>query len=865
MEIKFDSNLDFQTDAVSSILNLFKGQKFHDDNLFIIPETSVAPNFLDISEKQILKNLQFIQQQNSLQVSKILDGVDFSIEMETGTGKTYVYIKTIFELNKNYGFKKFIIIVPSVAIREGVKKNLTITKEHFKKLYDNVQFSFNEYSSNKLNFIRQFSRTNKIEILILTLDSFNKEINIMNRPNEKFGSYSPVDMISQTRPILILDEPQNMESEKAKEALSRLNPLFVLRYSATHKNFYNLVYRLTPIDAYALKIVKRIEVASVIKEGDFNDAFIRCLEIKADRKDIKAKLEINKKFATGIKPIHIIVKSGDDLEKKTDSDEYRGYIITNIDARNSVLKFSNGESIKLGQERGGEKELLMKTQIEQTIEEHFQKTMVLKKFGIKVLSLFFIDRVDNYLKKNGVIRKFFVDSFNDLKSRPEYREFKDLDVNIVHSGYFSKMKSEKGMQDDKDAYELIMKSKERLLSFDEPVQFIFSHSALREGWDNPNVFNICTLNETHSIIKKRQEIGRGLRIPVNQEGIRVYEKDMGKNVQYNTLTVVANESYSDYVSKLQQEYVDEYGEGSAPPARNRHQKKDVCLKNNFATDKKFVELWKKISKKTQYTVKIDSSKFIKKCIEKINKMDFIQSRISISKVELEFNKQKEIETKFVGSDSKFIEKTYSVPDIVGIISRETKITRYTTISILEQTTNLELVYSDPQQYLDMVISIIDIELHDFLVNGIIYTPINDSFKIDMFATLKSYSDRIIPSSKSIYEEIVCDSDNEIKFAMDIKGMDDIKLILKLPGWFTVPTPIGDYNPDWAVVVECKDRFGKIKEMMFFVAETKGSLDSGSLRLNEQRKIDCARKHFKVIDVPYDVLMSASELRRKVCN
>jgi type III restriction enzyme len=865
MDIKFDSNLDFQTNAVSSIVNLFQGQKFHEDNLSIIPETSVVPNNLDISLEQILKNLQSVQRQNGLKISEELDGVDFSIEMETGTGKTYVYLRTIFELNKNYGFKKFIIIVPSIAIREGVKKNLEITKEHFKKLYGNVQVSFNEYTSKKLNFIRQFSRTNKIEIMIMTLASFDKESNIMNRSNEKFGGYTPADFVSQTKPILILDEPQNMESEKAKEALGKLNPSFVLRYSATHRNFYNLVYRLTPIDAFALKIVKRIEVSSIVKEGDFNGAFIRCLEIKAEKKGIKAKLEVNKKFASEIKPTTILVQSGDNLEKKTNSEEYHDYIITNIDARRNIVKFSNGESVKLGQDTGAEKESIMKTQIEQTIEEHFLKTMMLKQFGIKVLSLFFIDKVDNYLKENGIIRKFFVESFNDLKSRPDYEEFKDLDVDSVQSGYFSKMKSEKGMQDDKEAYDLIMKSKEKLLSFEEPVQFIFSHSALKEGWDSPNVFNICTLNETHSIIKKRQEIGRGLRIPVNQEGDRIYEKDMGENFQYNTLTVIANESYSDYVLKLQQEYVDEYGESSAPPTRNRHNKKDIRLKSNFETDKNFVELWKRISKKTQYNVQIDTPEFVKKCIGKINDMEFTQSKISISKVEIEFNKQKEIGTKFIGSDSKFIEKTYPVPDIVGMVSKETKLTRNTIIAILDKTTNLELVYSDPQQYLDLIISIINIELYDFLVNGIVYTSVNDSFKVDLFKTLKSYSDRIVSSEKSIYEEIVCDSDGEMRFANDMSDMDDVKLVLKLPSWFTIPTPIGEYNPDWAVVVECKDQHGKLKDNMFFVAETKGSLDSGSLRLNEQRKIDCARKHFEAIDVSYDVLVNASELRTKICD
>jgi type III restriction enzyme len=866
MKIKFNANLDYQTNAIESVVNLFHGQKIHEDNFSIMPETGVISNYLDTSKEKILKNLQYVQKQNELKISEKLDGMDFSIEMETGTGKTYVYLKTIFELNKKYGFKKFIIIVPSVAIREGVKKTLKDTKEHFKKQFENIEYSFNEYDSKKLNSIRQFSRTNKIEILILTLASFDKDSNIMNRVNEKFGDKSPGDYISETRPILILDEPQNMESELAKKALSKLNPMFVLRYSATHRNLYNLVYRLTPVDAYNLRIVKRIDVAAVVKEGDFNKAFIRCLEIKVERKGIKVKLEVSKKFSNEIKLTKMFFQSGDDLQKKTNSDEYQGYVITNIDARDNIVKFSNGESVNLGKEHGGEKETIMKIQIEQTIEEHFKKTMMLKKFGIKVLSLFFIDRVDNYVNKNGMIRKFFIESFNELKSKPEYQEFKDLDVDSVHSGYFSQgMKSEKGIRGDKEAYEKIMVDKEKLLIFEEPIQFIFSHSALREGWDNPNVFNICTLNQTQSIIKKRQEIGRGLRIPVNQEGDRIYEKEMKEGLQSNILTVIANESYSSYVSQLQQEYFDEYGEVSSPPIRNRYEKKSICLKKNFELDKNFIELWKKISKKTEYQVKIDSSKFIKNCIEKINKMNFIQPTIRIEKVELKFNKKEKLDSNFIGVDSKLIKKTYSVPNIVKIISKDTKITKKTIVSILDQTKNLKLVYLDPRQYLDLIILIITKELDNFLINGIKYTPINDSFKHNKFTELQTYSDLIILSEKSIYEKLVCDSDNEMKFANNINDMDDVKLIIKLPRWFTIPTPIGEYNPDWAILMECKDRFGKIKEKKYFVAETKGSLDAGSLRLNEQRKIDCGRKHFEAIGVFYDVFSDASELRKKICN
>lgn len=851
MELKFQRDLDFQLTAINSTIDLFQSQKFTQEDFIIIPENGIIPNVLNLTQKQVLENLNEIQQRNNISPIDKLDGMNFSVEMETGTGKTYVYLRTIFELNKNYGFKKFIIIIPSVAIREGVLKSLKITEKHFKEIYENISYSYYEYDSKKINLVRQFARGNKVEIMVMTLDSFNKDTNIMNQERDTLYGQKPIDLVSKTKPILILDEPQNMESEIAKQALANLDPLFTLRYSATHRNYYNLIYRLTPVDAYNKHLVKRIEVASVIKEGDFNTAFIKCTEIKADAKGIKAKLEVNKKVKNGFKVSQIIVNGGDDLQIKTQSDEYVGFIIAEINAKYNFVKFSNGVTINLGEEQGGDRTDLMKIQIEQTIEEHFRKYRILKKMGIKTLSLFFIDRVDNYLSKDGIIRKFFEESFNQLKK--QFDDFKDIDVKTVHSGYFSKMKNEKSMEQDKDTFDLIMRDKERLLSFDEPIQFIFSHSALREGWDNPNVFNICTLNQSISNIRKRQEIGRGMRLPVNQQGTRIID-------EYNVLTVIANENYAEFASKLQKEYEDEYGTGSAPKITNARNRTTLKLKKGYQLNPEFKELWKRVAKRTKYAIQIDTNDLIKQCISKINSEISIDSiKVKIETVALSLDREMKVVTTFKGYGHEFIDKNYSIPNIIEHISNETKLTRETVVNIITEIKNLDLIFKDPQEFVASATLIIKEKLADFLVNGIKYLEINDWYKMELFKDIETYQDMIIPVDHSIYDGIIWDSDVEKNFASTLNEMPNVKLFIKLPDWFVIETPIGEYNPDWAIVMDDVDQHGNIRERLYFITETKGTTNLDELRPSEKRKIKCAKKHFETINVDYKVVSKPEQI------
>lgn len=862
MKLKFEKDLEYQLDAINAIVEVFDGQGKNDHDIEFVAENGAIPNILDISKNKILENLREIQKKNTISKAKKLDGMDFTVEMETGTGKTYVYLRTILELNQKYGFKKFIIVVPSVAIREGVLKTLEITKRHFRDIYDNLPYKFYEYDSSKLNRIRQFSRSNNVEIMVMTLDSFNKASNIMNNNMDQLSGDKPIDFVRLTRPILILDEPQNMESEKSREAIASLNPLFNLRYSATHRRYYNLVYRLTPVDAFNQKLVKKIEVLSVIKEGDFNNVYICCLDLIADKKGIKAKLEVNVKQKYGFKRSKITVdtKKNNDLLKKTGLKDYSDFKVTKIDVGYGFIEFGNGVRINKGEEFGGSRKELMQTQIREAIEQHCQKADLLRQHGIKVLSLFFIDRVANYTEEDGFIRKTFEEEFESIKKR--FKQFSSLDVDSVHSGYFSKYKRTSGMEGDKEAFDLIMKDKERLLSFEEPVQFIFSHSALREGWDNPNVFNICTLNESISDIRKRQEIGRGVRLPVNQKGERI------KDLKYNILTVVANESYREYVSTLQREYIDEYGSqvldknGKIIPTiipSNAKARKTIKLKKGFSLDPEFKELWSRISNKTKYAVELDSDELIQSCVDEINKISTHTIKIKIERVAISLDENYNISTSFIGDEAEDYSKAFSIPNLIDYLSKETHLTRATIFQIISKLSNLKLLFSNPAEYIQAMTVIIQAKKKDYLVNGIKYIQLDDLWNMQLFENLESYEEYALPVSKSIYEEVIWDSEGEKSFAQKLEENDRVKLFIKLPRWFTVTTPIGEYNPDWAIVFEERDISGNIRNKLYLVRETKFLKNIENLRPSEKQKIKCAKEHFQTIGVDFKEIKSIEEL------
>ena len=518
MKLTFDPHLPFQRDAVKSVTDLFAGQPSKDDSVeeFALiakdsPQIDAVGNRLMITEEQILKNLQAVQETNEITPSVALDGMHFCVEMETGTGKTYVYLRTIYEISNLYGFNKFVIVVPSVAIREGVLKNLEITHEHFQNLYDNTPIHFQVYNSGKISNLRGFASTNTIEILVISIDSFAKDKNIVNRPNDKLSGRKPIEFIQATHPIVIVDEPQNMETEKRKEALKNLHSLCTLRYSATHRNQYNLTYRLDPVRAYDLGLVKQIEVDSIVGKNAYNDAFIAVVAITASKTKIVAKITIDSKIKNGVTRKRINVGVGDDLYRLSNEREiYAGYVVDEIDATSNRIAFANGIAFKQGETQSALTDEIMRMQIRRTIAEHLTKEQTLNEKGIKVLSLFFIDKVANYRqyddKGNPSLGKFaqwFEELYQECAAIKQFAKLDKFSIQKIHNGYFSQDKKGKwkdtretqaalNSSDSANTFQLIMRDKEELLNLNNPLRFIFSHSALREGWDNPNVFQICS-------------------------------------------------------------------------------------------------------------------------------------------------------------------------------------------------------------------------------------------------------------------------------------------------------------------------------------------------------------------------------------
>lgn len=968
MKLKFDANLEYQEQAVSSVVDLFRGQSPMQSNFTvsayakqvgIFDTENGIGNRLELDEEEILVNLQEVQLRNGLAQTNVLKPkqYDFDVEMETGTGKTYVYLRTILELHKNYGFSKFIIVVPSIAIKEGTYKSLQITNEHFTSLFDNTIYNYFIYDSNKLEQVRSFAVSDNIEIMVINIDAFRKSFddpekenkaNIIHRPNDKLNGMKPIELIKETNPIVIIDEPQSVDTTpKSKEAIKSLNPLCTLRYSATHVDKHNLVYKLDAVDSYDLELVKQIEVAGFETKDYHNKAYLKLISVDNKKSPITAKIEMDVKDKKGVvKRKPVTVKRGDDLYDKSGyRDVYEDYIVNEIycEIGNEYVSFASKEDIlRIGKAVGDVDDLAIKEQqIRKTIEEHLDKELVLNKQGIKVLSLFFIDKVANYRyydeegnPQKGIYAELFEKSYKQLIKYPKYHTLFDdlddsIDVDEVHNGYFSadkkgKVKDTSGTTAaDEDVYNLIMKDKERLLSFDTKLRFIFSHSALREGWDNPNVFQICTLNETKSEVKKRQEIGRGMRLCVNQDGERQH------GFAINTLTVMANESYEKFAEALQKEfemdegirfgiiekhsfaniplkqadgstiylgesaseqiykhfiindYIDKNGkvldklktavkdnEVSIPAEfesskvaitalakkisgnlniKNNSDKKKIQLNKQVYLDPEFKELWDRIKYKTTYSVDFDSEKLINECCKEIiQTIRVSSSKLVYTKATIDINAggvSAEEGDRYAVSLSGMKE---NIPDIISYLQNETNLTRKTIVEILIRSKTIPLFKKNPQRYMEQVAQIISSKMKLMIVDGIKYTKIGDDqyYAQELFEKeeLTGYlSKNMLKSNKSVYDYVVYDSDNEEKFAEKFERNNQVKLYAKLPDWFKIPTPLGSYNPDWAVLIDFNGQ-----EKLYFVLETKGNIFADSLRPTESAKIKCGRRHFEAL-------------------
>lgn len=918
MKLKFDSKQVYQLEAIQSVIDLFEGQNLNSSDFEFsftsensgsikFTETGVGNN-LTLTEEEIFVNLNKVQVANNLgtdEISTTLEKLwynetadsngditdtaiaasfpNFSVEMETGTGKTYVYLRSVYELNKVYGFKKFVIVVPSVAIREGVLKSLSITFDHFQGLYENQPAEFKVYDASRLADLGNFAKSNALQIMVINIDSFTKDANVINQVRET--GIKPIEYLQKSSPIVIIDEPQNMETDIRKRAIANLSPLFTLRYSATHKNPYNLIYKLDPVKAYDLGLVKQIEVDSVVTKNDSSGVYISIDKFISKKQSITAKISIYVNDKSGVSKKQVTAKIGDDLYKLSKGwDAYKdGYVINELDAENGYIEFSSGQIVYQGEALGGLSDHIQKEMIDATVENHFKKEKDLKSKGIKVLSIFFIDRVSNYRSYDeenyavkGKFALWFEQSFNKWKNMPAYRGMYDFEISDVHDGYFSQDKGKfkdskegKSTKADDETFKLIMQDKERLLNIDTPLRFIFSHSALREGWDNPNVFQICTLNETKSEMKKRQEIGRGLRLCVDQTGERNLERSV------NRLTVIANESYEAFSKALQSEIEEDTGVKFEGRIKNARERKKVQLKDKWLEDSLFLELWEKIRYRTDYKVDYSTAELIKNCVAALKKMPSIEKPVIYREKNIaRFIRDKEgnlleLGGEQKGSKEKIIKDTqYNIPDFVAYIQSKTELTRDTITKIILQSNRLGEIFNNPQLFMDTVVKIIIDEFDRIKINGIEYEKIaGQTYEMKLFETaeIEQYLDNLIEVKKQIktlYNYIVIDSlsSPEKHFAQDCETRDDILFYVKLPSKFQIKTPIGFYNPDWALIKKNDGEETKI----YFVTETKdakAAKDRSLLRDKERMKIECAEKHFAVIDeVNYRVVGSVSDLK-----
>lgn len=1000
----------FQADAAKAVVDVFVGQPYltpsymmdrgggyyqqsltDEEDFTGWSNHKIVP---ELSDRLILEHLQKIQRDNQIQPSNKLEGrYNLTIEMETGVGKTYTYIKTMYELNKHYGWSKFIVVVPSIAIREGVYKSFQVTQEHFAEEYGK-KVRFFIYNSAQLTEIARFASDNSICAMIINSQAFNargKDARRISMKLDEFRSRRPIDIIAKTNPILIIDEPQSVEGKQTKENLKQFNPLLTLRYSATHKSdsIYNMVYRLDAMEAYNKRLVKKIAVKGISESGSTaTESYVYLESINLSKAVPTATIQFDVKGASGIRKVTRTVSEGFNLYDNSGSmEEYKqGFVVSHIDGRDDSVEFLNGIKIYAGDVIGKVSEdQLRRIQIRETILSHIQRERELFYKGIKVLSLFFIDEVAKYRvydeagqATDGVYAQMFVEEYNDIISNLQIGIGEDdyikylqaIPAEKTHAGYFSidkkgkmidsKVGRKETTTDDVDAYELIMKNKELLLDRDpkrSPVRFIFSHSALREGWDNPNVFQICTLKQSSSEVRKRQEVGRGLRLCVNQDGERMDTNVLGEDVQnVNVLTVIASESYDSFAKGLQTEiaeavadrpravtadlfvgkvikddkgneqvvdtdmasaihfnlivngYIDKkgtltdkyyadkanneikvaeevadsaasvieiidsiYDGKSMMPENARSNNVELHVDEDKLAMPEFKALWAKINAKSTYVVDFDTDELIRKAIQSLDR------KLRVSKIvfKVETGTMEKIKSKeelasgasFVKEESASYGHTITASsnvkyDLIGKLVEETGLTRKAVIQILKgiQPSVFNQFKDNPEEFIIKAAGLINDEKATAIIEHITYDVMDDHYGTDVFTdpTIKGrLGVNAMKAKKHLYDHIVYDSTNEQKFATELDTNTNVAVYVKLPDGFYISTPVGHHNPDWAIAFY----EGTVKHI-YFVAETKGSMNSMQLRLIEESKIHCAREHFKAIsngEVVYDVVDSYQSL------
>jgi len=1005
MKLKFKKQA-YQTLAVHAVADCFTGQPkreglhYRMDPGRVVDASGQAVAALEssgfknsdlaLSPGQMLENIHAVQRRQNLPLSvalvktKVCD-INLDVEMETGTGKTYCYVKSMFELNARYGWSKFIVVVPSIAIREGVFKSLEITAEHFLDEYKK-RARFFIYNSKQLHNLESFSSDAGINVMVINVQAFNatgKDARRIYEELDDFQSRRPIDVISANRSILFLDEPQKMEGGKTLDSLVNFKPLAVLRYSATHKTAHNKIHRLDALDAYNQKLVKKIAVRGISVKGlTGTNAYLYLESIEVSTAAPVARVELEIKQNNGINRVLRKLSRNDNLfDLSGDLQQYRGFVVADINALTNTVTFTNGHELVAGEATGDVSEsALRRIQIREAVKAHFEKEQALFAQGIKVLSLFFIDAVSKYRsytdagEQPGEYAQMFEEEYNlqlaevqTLEDTPYNRYLKGIATTQTHNGYFSIDKKTKRMvdpetgkksteADDVDAYDLILKDKERLLSFEEPVRFLFSHSALREGWDNPNVFVICTLKHSDNTVSRRQEVGRGLRLSVNQHGDRM---DSPATVhQVNVLTVVASESYKDFVAALQRDmseglserpreanesyftgkvlkttagdvdvtpqlakqiykyllkndYTDDkdriadaYHEAkkegtlaALPPELAAHADAVFALIDSVFSDAKlplpdddrksktnplnanfekaeFKALWSRINRKAAYTVEFETPELVAKCVKAL------EAELKVSPMQYTVVSGEQTDTATYdgirqGDSFKVTESTTDFHrasahsavkyDLIGRLAGETQLTRSTVASVLQGIN--KAVFSqyrtNPEDFMQKAARLMNEQKATVIVEHIAYDPTGDAYTMDIFTQDKAKEDfsKAVKANHHIYDYVFTDSKNERDFVHELDTSTAVMVYAKLPRGFFIPTPVGNYNPDWAIAFQ----EGKVKHV-YFVAETKGSMSSMDLRKIEQSKIDCARKFFAKItsdQVKYDVVDGYAKLMELV--
>lgn len=984
MQLHFESDLDYQLEAIEAVCDLFRGQEACRAEFSVTaqaarrragPQISLGMaesglgvgNRLTLDAHTFAENLARVQVRNGLPPSGAPSSNDFTVEMETGTGKTYVYLRTIFELHRRFDFTKFVIVVPSVAIKEGVHKTLQITEQHFRRLYAGVPFDYFVYDSAKLGEVRSFASKSIVQIMIVTVAAINKkDVNTLYKDSEHAGGEKPIDLIRATHPIVIVDEPQSVDGGlegRGKEALDAMRPLCTLRYSATHADKYQMLYRLDAIDAYERKLVKQIEIASATVEDAHNKPFVRVISIGSRRGAIAARVELDVATAAGdVERQTVSVSDGDDLERVARRAVYANFSIGEIHAARGaeylVLRYPGGDAfLSVGDAYGDvDTHAIQREMIRRTIREHLDKELRLTPLGVKVLSLFFVDAVDKYRKYDrhgqpfkGDYALLFEDEYRRAAKLPEYRALFDgvdagLAAEAVHDGYFS-IDKKGGWTDTSDrsagsrenaerAYGLIMKDKERLLSFDTPLKFIFSHSALKEGWDNPNVFQICTLRDIHSERERRQTIGRGLRLAVNQRGERVRGFDV------NTLTVIAGESYEQFAENLQKEIEADTGirfgivethqfaalpvpadDGSVQPlgversaalwmhlrdagyldargrvqdtlraalklralplpdefdalralivdmlrklagrldVRNADERRHIALRRDahgkavYLGDA-FRALWDRIRHRTTYRVNFDNARLIERCVAALKAAPAVtRARLQWRKADIAIDASgvEATETEDAGAIA-IDEGEVELPDLLTELQDRTQLTRRTIAKVLIESGRLDEFPLNPQRFIALVAAALERCKRDALVDGIEYRLLGEAqvHALSLFESepLTGYlSSMRRGAAKSIHEDVPCDTPAERAFIESLEQDDAVRLYAKLPGWFKIPTPLGSYSPDWAVLIAEGDG-----PRLYFVVESKSGVADGDLRADERRRVQCGAAHFRALEAVAD--------------